>query len=202
MERISPYSCHLCNAYYSKLSSLKEHLRAGHRDIGETIVRHEIRRAKPAATVAKKAKKATAAAAKAEGSPIASSSTAALPLACPNCSLRFPTKTDLNVHLAIDHLNNLRNRTAEPAPVVVAEGSAGASSSSTSVAVSPLSEKCPNCRRDFPTQTELRTHFASTHQEGLINNVSWVVYVLVQFIVLHLTSAGLATGFWMILRII
>ena len=158
MERMAPHLCHLCDAHFSKLSSLKEHLRAGHQQ-GETTVQHQIIKAKPAAaaaTASKKVKKAAAAA-------------KALP--CPKCSRRFPTKTDLNVHLAIDHLNNLQS-TAEPAPAVVAGGSAGASSSSASVAVTPLSEKCPNCRVDFPTQTELRTHFASTHQEGLINNVS------------------------------
>ena len=34
-----------------------------------------------------------------------------------------------------------------------------------------MSEKCPNCKLDFATQAELRTHFSSTHQEGLVNNV-------------------------------
>lgn len=55
-------------------------------------------------------------------------------------------------------------------------GAAGAGASllagpSLSQQSTAMSEKCPNCKLDFATQAELRTHFSSTHQEGLVNNV-------------------------------
>ena len=62
------------------------------------------------------------------------------------------------------------------APGAAGAGAAGAGASllagpSLSQQSTAMSEKCPNCKLDFATQAELRTHFSSTHQEGLVNNV-------------------------------